>query len=244
MTHEYMITGMTCMSCVARIKDQLLRLGDVTAVDVQLNPSRAIISMNKHIPVLVLQQAVSKAGLYKIIEMTGPPVTTNVASTEVNESGVSYLPIILIFAYIVGVSLLVQISGDSFNVELWMRHFMAGFFLVFSFFKIINLQGFATGYRNYDIVAKKIPVWGFIYPFLELALGIAYLISFEPLGTNIAAFIIMGVGCIGVIQSLLKKTAFECACLGTVIRVPLGKVSLLEDVIMIAMSGIMITTLI
>jgi copper chaperone CopZ len=232
------------MSCVARVKDQLLRLGDVTAADVQLNPSRAIVSMNKHIPVQVLQQAVSKAGLYTMSEMTGSSAVISTASAEAEEARVSYLPIILIFAYITGVSLLVQVSRDSFNAALWMRHFMAGFFLVFSFFKLMNLRGFAAGYRNYDIIARKMPVWGFIYPFLELALGIAYLISFEPLGTNIAAFIIMGVSCIGVIQSLLRKTAFECACLGTVIRLPLGKLTLLEDMVMVVMSGVMIMMLI
>jgi copper chaperone CopZ len=242
MTHEYIITGMTCSSCVARVKDQLLRLGNVTAADVRLNPSRAIISMDKHIPTSILQQAVSNAGLYTIIEMDHGAVRSVPAATE--EATTSYLPIILIFGYITGASLLVQVTNDSFDTGLWMRHFMAGFFLVFSFFKLMSLKGFADGYRNYDIVAKKIPVWGFIYPFIELGLGISYLISFEPLGTNIAAFVIMGVSCIGVIQSLLKKTAFECACLGTVIRLPLGKVTLLEDVLMVVMSGGMIITLV
>ena len=52
-----------------------------------------------------------------------------------------------------------------------MRHFMAGFFIVFAFFKLLNIQGFADSYRMYDIVAAKWPGWGYVYPFVELALG-------------------------------------------------------------------------
>jgi hypothetical protein len=125
----------------------------------------------------------------------------------------------------------------------WLSHFMAGFFLVFSFFKLMNLKGFAEGYRSYDVVAKKVPVWGFVYPFIELGLGLAFLTSFQPLGTNIVTFLVMGISCIGVIQSILKKTSFQCACLGTVIKLPLSKVTLFEDLLMVAMSAVMIVTM-
>ncbi|CAM6000172.1 unnamed protein product [Sphagnum balticum] len=53
----------------------------------------------------------------------------------------------------------------------WMRHFMAGFFLVFSFFKLLNLKTFADGYAKYDLLAMRWKPYGFIYPFCELALG-------------------------------------------------------------------------
>lgn len=120
---------------------------------------------------------------------------------------------------------------------------MAGFFFVFSFFKLMNLKGFADGYRSYDIVAKKFPAWGFIYPFAELGLGIAFLMAFNPVLTNITTLLIMGVSTIGVAQSLLKKQSFQCACLGTVIKLPLGKVTLLEDLLMVLMSGSILITM-
>lgn len=117
---------------------------------------------------------------------------------------------------------------------------MAGFFFVFSFFKLLNLKGFAEGYGTYDVVARAIPAYGFIYPFIELALGIAFLTGWEPMTTNVLTLVVMGVSTVGVAQSLLKKKPFQCACLGTVIKLPLSKVTLFEDLLMVAMSLVMV----
>ena len=79
-------------------------------------------------------------------------------------------------------------------------------------------------------------MWGFIYPFIELILGILFLTGFGIKSTTIATFIIMGVSSIGVIKSLLQNKTFQCACLGTVIKIPLSKVTLFEDMLMVVMS--------
>lgn len=243
MTHEYKITGMTCGSCVARVKSELLKLGEILSADVQLQAPQATITMSKHVSTAALQQAVNKAGNYTITENGNGMATTMHTSVEDVEEKKSYLPIFLIFGYIAGITLLIQYAQGAFNWMQWMSHFMAGFFFVFSFFKLMNLKGFAEGYQTYDIVAKRIPAWGFVYPFVELALGIFFLTGFNPIGTNIATLIVMGVSSIGVIQSLLKKTAFQCACLGTVIKLPISKVTLFEDLLMVVMSAIMIVTM-
>ena len=52
----------------------------------------------------------------------------------------------------------------------FMQNFMAGFFISFSYFKLINLKEFALSYSMYDIVAKKWKKWGYIYAFVELGL--------------------------------------------------------------------------
>lgn len=242
MTHTYSITGMTCTGCVARIKSELLKLGEVRAADVQLQSPQATIVMNHHIPVSVLQEAIRKAGNYSIRENNsrGQMNDNSAVTVDTSQSKASYLPIFLIFGYIAATTMLIQVSNDSFDVMTWMRHFMAGFFLVFSFFKLMNLSGFAEGYKTYDVVAKQLPVWGFIYPFVELTLGVLFLTGFEMKGTTIATALIMGVSTIGVIQSLVKNQRFQCACLGTVIKLPLSKVTLFEDLLMVAMSLIMI----
>jgi cation transport ATPase len=161
MTHSYNITGITCNNCVTKIKSELLKLGDVTGAEVQIAAPQATISMQKHVPTGILQQAISKAGAkYQITEAGGMLHGTTVAEeAEAN----SYLPIFLIFGYITGVTLLVQFASGSFNGMEWMSHFMAGFFLVFSFFKLMDLKGFAEGYSSYDIVAKKIPAYGYYW---------------------------------------------------------------------------------
>lgn len=107
----------------------------------------------------------------------------------------------------------------------------------------MNLKGFAEGYQSYDVVAKQFSAWGYIYAFIELGLGIAFLTGFEPLIVNAITFVVMAVSTVGVVQSLLRKTSFQCACLGTVIKLPLSKVTLFEDLLMVAMSGTMLATM-
>ena len=105
---------------------------------------------------------------------------------------------------------------------------------------MLNLSAFAEGYSTYDIIARKARWYGFIYPFIELLLGIAYLISFRPMATNIVTLAVMGVSSVGVMQSLARKSNFQCACLGTIIKLPLSKVTLFEDLLMVAMSAAML----
>ncbi len=231
---------MTCNSCVAKVKSELLKLGDVTAAEVRRDAPQAEISMSRHIPLATLQEAVGGAGNYTIREAATAGGTAPQSITE-TEAPPSYLPIFLIFGYIAGATLLAQLSRSSaFDWRSWRMDFMAGFFLVFSFFKLISLQAFAEGYRTYDIVAKAAPAYGFVYPFIELALGIAFLARFEPVFTNVATLVVMGVSTIGVVQSLLKKQVFQCACLGTVIKLPLSKVTIAEDLLMVLMSASML----
>lgn len=234
MTHTYNISGITCSSCVAKVKSELLKLGDVLNAEVQIDAPQATITMQKHITTAQLQKAISNAGAKYIISEAEQQ--QHHASNTAADSGDSYYPIFLIFGYIAGVSLLVAFQQQHFDIMQWMSWFMAGFFIVFSFFKLLNLNGFAEGYRTYDVVAKAMPAYGFIYPFIELALGIAFLTGFNPFVTNIVTLIVMGVSTIGVVQSLMKKTTFQCACLGTIIKLPLSKVTLFEDLLMVAMS--------
>ena len=119
-----------------------------------------------------------------------------------------------------------------------MNVFMAGFFLTFSFFKLLDLKGFEESYSMYDIVAKKLKTWGFIYAFIELALGIAYATNFQPFVTNIVTLVVMSVSIIGVLQSVLNKQKIQCACLGAVFNLPMSTVTIIEDALMIAMSAI------
>jgi len=234
---------MTCGNCIAKVKSELLKLGDVTSAEVRLQSPQATISMTKHVGIHALQQAISKAGTYSISEAGNEVVNTDVHPGQVVDEKTSYFPIFLIFGFITGISLLTQVVKGSFNWMQWMTDFMAGFFFVFSFFKLMNLRGFAEGYSSYDVVAKKINAWGYIYPFVELSLAIAFFTRFEPLVTNIVTLVVMTISSIGVVQSLLRKTPFQCACLGTVIRLPLSKVTLFEDMLMVVMSLIMIITL-
>lgn len=233
MTHTYKVTGMTCSSCEAKVKSSLLMLPNITEVEVSKEKQTATISMDKHITLFTLQNALDKK--------------YSITATEHNETAEqaknwfsTYKPILIVFAYITTIAIIAAIHQNQFHWMQAMNIFMAGFFLTFSFFKMLDLKGFAESYSMYDIVAKKLKAWGFIYAFIELALGIAYATNFQPIVTNIVTLVVMSISIIGVLQSVLNKRKIQCACLGAVFNLPMSTVTIIEDALMIAMSAIML----
>ena len=105
---------------------------------------------------------------------------------------------------------------------------------------MLDLTGFASSYAMYDVVAMKFPTWGYIYAFIELALGIAFATNFEPVITNAATAFVMSVSLIGVLQSVLNKKKIQCVCLGAVFNLPMSTVTIIEDGLMILMSVAML----
>ncbi len=226
---------MTCTNCEATVKTALLSLPNVTGAEVSKDKGTATITMDKHIALSDLQRAIGENGKYKIIA-----AHHSEAAEQAKNWFETYKPILAIFAYITTATLLIQWDNHQFDFMQWMRHFMAGFFLTFSFFKMLDLTGFAESYAMYDVVAKRFSAWGYIYAFIELGLGLAYVIEFNPLIINITTVVVMSVSIIGVLQSVLNKQAIQCACLGAVFKLPMSTVTIIEDALMIAMSGIML----
>lgn len=219
-------------------------LGDVTEAEVGLDAPQAIVTMQKHVPLAQLQTALSKAGNYTITEAGGMRMTHGSETAENDTWLKTYKPILLIGGYILGSTLLIEGVNGGFMPERWMQNFMAGFFLVFSFFKLLDVQAFADSYAMYDVVAKRWRGWGFVYPFVELALGVAFLTRLNPLLVNGVTIVVMAVSIVGVLQSVLNKRKIQCACLGAVFNLPMSTVTIIEDALMIAMSAVMIVELI
>lgn len=229
MTHTYTISGMTCESCEAKVKSSLLSINHITSVEVSKDEQSATISMEQHVPLKELQNVLDPK--YQI------SAEKHSESMEKAKSWfTTYKPVIVIFLYIFSVTALIELTAESIDVMRWMRHFMAGFFLTFSFFKLLNIKGFKESYQMYDIIARKFPIWGYIYAFLELALGIAFLINFDPIVTNGVTFVVMSVSIVGVLKTVLDKKSIQCACLGDVFNLPMSTVTIIEDGLMILMS--------
>lgn len=245
MIHEYQVTGMTCSSCVAKVQSALLKVPHITAVVISKEEKKAIITMSEHVTLETLQTALDTR--YSIKELK-PAAFANPVSTYIDDSLTeekkswfeTYKPVLLVFLYISLITLLIQLWNESFSWMQWMQHFMAGFFLVFSFFKLLNLEGFADSYRMYDLIAKKFKGWPYWYAIIELGLGLAFLVNFNPLVTNLITFIVMIVSIVGVLQSVLNKRKIKCACLGAVFNLPMSTITIIEDFLMIVMSAIMI----
>jgi copper chaperone CopZ len=236
MTHVYKLTGMTCGSCEAKVKSSLLMLPGVTEVEVSKENETATITMEKHIALSVFQNALDSKYTIAVAEH-------NETAEQAKSWLAIYKPVLLIFGYITGITLLIEWMQGEFSWMRWMNHFMAGFFLIFSFFKLLNLKGFADSYAMYDIVAKQWSGWGYIYAFIELALGIAFLTSYSPILTNSITFVVMSVSIIGVLQSVFNKRKIKCACLGDIFNLPMSTITIIEDALMIGMSGIMLITI-
>ncbi len=233
MTHTYQLKGMTCTNCEAKVKSSLLMLPDVTQVEVSKVNSTATITMGKHISLNNLKHALLNAGeKYQISASHHSEVTEQTQSWFA-----TYKPIIIIFAYITTVSFITAQMNNQIHWMQFMNSFMAGFFLTFSFFKMLDLKGFAESYSMYDVIAKRFKQWGYIYAFTELVLGIAYILNFNPLITNLTTVIIMSISIIGVLQSVLNKRKIQCACLGAVFNLPMSTVTIIEDLLMIVMAA-------
>lgn len=245
MTHTFEVTGMTCEACEYKIKHLFSEIEGVKSVIVDRTNKAATVEMEKHISLNTFQEVVKPYSKYVVSEksvISSQPIFEEEAPKTWFQT---YRPLLLIFSFITGVSIIKAFHSDIFETAhfSWMHfmnNFMAGFFIVFSFFKFLNLKAFAESYAMYDLLAMKIPAYGFVYPFIELGLGLAYLTSFQPQFTNWATVIIMGFSSIGVIQSVLDKRKIRCACLGTVFNLPMSTVTIIEDLLMVGMAVLML----
>jgi YHS domain-containing protein len=121
-----------------------------------------------------------------------------------------------------------------------MYDFMGFFFVVFAGFKLMDVKGFAEAYATYDILAKKSRAYALAYPFIELGLGVGYLFRWNPGVMNWTTLLLMSVSSIGVLQAIRQKRKIQCACLGTKIKLPMTKITLFEDLLMVLMALAMI----
>lgn len=261
---EYTITGMTCKSCEAKVKKTLEAFPQIEKAEISVENGEGKIYFDEYVDTEILQEKLSEIGNYTITQKQNKPSTnyseivyeevekkkvekmpSSSANAETNDlpnefSFSTYKPLFLIVGFILGVSILVQYPFADFSGMLLMRHFMAGFFIVFAFFKLLNLEGFAMSYKMYDVVAAKWKGWGLIYPFVELALGIAYLINIFPFYVNLITVVVLGISSIGVIKSNLDNKKIKCACLGDVFNLPMSTVTIIEDVSMVVMALVML----
>jgi copper chaperone CopZ len=240
MIKTYKISGMTCSGCQSTIRQLLNTVTGVKNATVDPGKAEARIEMENFIPLEQFKEVLRDHPKYQITDKEPAKQALVVDEEEKKTWLETYKPILIVFAYILGITLLIESSDGNFGWMSWMQNFMGGFFIVFSFFKILNLDGFADSYAMYDIVAKKWRPWGYFYAFIELLLGLAFITGFNPLVTNTLTFVVMSVSIIGVIQSVTSKRKIRCACLGAVFNLPVSTITITEDSLMTIMSSVML----
>ena len=126
------------------------------------------------------------------------------------------------------------------NIQSFMLDFMGIFFVVFSFFKLLKLKGFQTSFKKYDLIGKQFNLYCWLYPFIEIFIGIFLLMRIHIYTCLIITLIILISTSIGVIKSLQKNENIKCACLGSVLNLPMTEATLIENFTMIVMILIML----
>lgn len=233
----FSIEGMHCGSCVARITNIVKAHSSVQTVTVDLAAQQMEVRAESSLSDAEIAALVASAGDYRATAKASAQPMPEIAY-EPRGFWATYKPL-LILALMLAVVPAVAL-GTELRLHEWMRWFMAGFFLSFSFFKLLDVKAFADSYRMYDWIAKMIPAWGLAYPFIELGLGLAYAANWNPELTHGTTLVLMLVSAGGVIQSNLQKKAIRCACLGTVFNLPMSTVTVVEDLSMAAMAAWML----
>ena len=244
MTHTYKIKGMTCEGCKASVEKYLGNVKNVTNVDVDLKKAEAQVSMSRHIVTKILQKALtekytlSEKENKNVFQMTSQPMDTTEQKSKLQQ----LQPLLLILFYIATASVLLNYNNWAVNAV--MLDFMGLFFIVFSFFKMLDLKNFPESFRMYDPLAKKVSIYGWIYPFIETVLGLMFLMRFEIEIALVATLIVLSITTVGVTKTLLDKKSIRCACLGTALKLPMTEATFIENAIMIVMAIVMLTQII
>lgn len=155
----------------------------------------------------------------------------------------NYIPLIVIVLMILLVTISLSVRdylSHTFALTHSLSYFMIGFFLTFASFKLMDLKGFAQGYSTYDLLAKRVFAYGYVYPFIELFFGLAMIFAPSALWLLLAEIVIMAFSGLGVAIKLARHERFQCACLGTFLKVPLTKVTLIEDFGMVFLAILML----
>ena len=149
----------------------------------------------------------------------------------------TYRPVIALFAT---AALLAAAAAQAAfgTVATWqaLRWFIAFSMSLLAFQKLRDVESFSTMFLNYDLLARRWVPYGYIYPFAEGLAGVLMAAGAATLLAAPLAIVIGGIGAVSVFKAVyIDKRELKCACVGGDSNVPLGPVSLLENVMMVAM---------
>lgn len=152
---------------------------------------------------------------------------------EPKEEKKNYWPLIALFIVSVLMGLALSQYETVFSL---MRYWLGSFLCLLSLVKLFDIKGFTVAFAEYDLLAKRFSYYGYLYPFIELALGLAFFYGTLLFLVCLITFAFMVFGAFGVYGAMREKKDITCACMGSLLKVPLTHVSLVEDLLMAVMS--------
>ena len=171
-------------------------------------------------------------------------LSTYFGKSTSDENTVTYQPVIALFAiaFALAVAVTWLVNGVLFEPQT-IASFIAIAMVLLGLQKLQDIDKFATMFLNYDLLAQKWVRYGYVYPFVETVAGLLMLMGVLTWLSAPATLIVAGIGAISVIKAVyIDKRELKCACLGDS-RVPLGFVSLTENLMMIGMALWMMSSL-
>ncbi len=243
MTQTYHIQGMTCNGCKDSVTRAFQSLEGVYQVHVDLEKGTALLTTASVIQTKLLKEVLPSK--FTLIESNTQTVKqNNVFDRDKKAPQGSKLeqlkPLFLIFGFLLLISSALNFRG--FTRLDFMLDFMGLFFFVFSLFKFLDLSGFTLSFAMYDPLAKRLPLYGRVYPFLELTLGFLLLAKIQLPIALLVTVILLSITTIGVCVVLLQKKQITCACLGTVLKLPMTQATFIENSVMIFMATFILLT--
>lgn len=225
MKQRVQILGMTCQNCRRGVEEKIASIEGLSHVEVSLEKAEASFTSSTQVSIDLLAKTLGA-------KYTVNPTASNRESI-LPSKWKQLRPLFLIFSYVIIGSVMLT-KGDS--MVLFMTNFMGLFYLIFGFFKFLDYQGFPASFGQYDPIAKRIKLYGWLYPFIETLLGIMFLYQIELEIALWVTIIILGTTTVGVAQQLLQKNNIKCACLGTALNLPMTEATLIENSIMLVMA--------
>lgn len=150
----------------------------------------------------------------------------------------SYIPVMAVFAATAALAMAVSnaTSGSPFTLRA-AEWFIGMSMVVLAMLKLQDVESFSSMFLNYDLLAKRWVPYGYIYPFAEFGAGALMVAGALTWLSAPVALFIGGIGAISVFKAVyIDKRELKCACVGGSSKVPLGFVSLTENVMMVAMA--------
>ncbi|MEM9781025.1 MAG: MauE/DoxX family redox-associated membrane protein [Pseudomonadota bacterium] len=157
---------------------------------------------------------------------------------RVDDDGTTYQPVIALFsvAALMAVALSWVALGTLVTVQT-VEWFVAIAMVLLGLQKLQDVEGFSTMFLGYDLLARRWVPYGKIYPFAETGAGLLMLAGALTWLAAPVAFVIGAIGAVSVFKAVyIDRRALRCACVGGSSNVPLGAISLTENLIMVGMA--------
>lgn len=149
----------------------------------------------------------------------------------------TYAPVIALFSVAALMTVAVGLVGDVQSLARYLQLFVAISMCLLGLQKLRDLEAFSNQFLTYDLLAQRIVRYAYVYPFAETGAGLLMLAQTAPWLSAPVALVIGGIGAVSIIKAVyVDQRDLRCACVGGNSKVPLGAVSLLENLIMVTVA--------